>query len=344
MTLEMMQNARRAVLVLTYNGKDISTDIAKSLTNFVYTDATGKLDDVDIALEDRERNWQGPWSPAEGDNIKAEIRTINWGGPGEIKSLPLGSFEVDTFDASGPPDTVSIKALSLPVSSGAKLEKRSKSWEETTLKTVAQEMAKRAGLKLIYEAADNPSYSRLEQTLQSDFGFLQDTATKEGIAIKVSGGSLVLFDEYKYEQQSPIATITRGEDNVIGHSFSWSTANAAYRSCTVSYTDSKTKKTISATYTPPGAPKTGPVLKSNEQADSQAAALKLARKRLRENNKQVGTGSLSLMGDIRMAAALTINVKGWGRFDGKYIIESAKHSIGSSGFTTNLEIRKVLGW
>ncbi|WP_238650007.1 phage late control D family protein [Paenibacillus piscarius] len=339
-----MQDARRAVLVLSYNGKDVTADIAESLTALVYMDATGQLDDLNIDLEDRDHNWQGPWSPAEGDKIKAEIRTINWDGPGEIKSLPLGSFVVDTFDSSGPPDVVSIKALSLPISSGAKMEKRSKAWEKTTLKTVSQEIAKRAGLKLIYEAAENPSYSRLEQALQSDFGFLQETATKEGIAIKVSGGSLVLFDEFKYEQQAPIATITRGKDNVLGHSFSWSAANTAYRSCTISYTDSKTKKAISATYTPPGAPKNGPVLKINEQADSQAAALQLARKRLREKNKLVGTGSLSLMGDIRMAATLTLNIKGWGRFDGKYIIESAKHSIGGSGYTTDLEIRKVLGW
>lgn len=342
--MEQIQDARRAVLVLSYNGKDVTTDIAKSLTNFLFTDATGKLDDLDISLEDCERKWQGPWSPSEGDKIKAEIRTINWEGPGEIKSLPLGSFVVDTFDSSGPPEVVSIKALSLPLSSGAKLERRSKSWENTTLKTVAQETAKRAGLKLIYEASDNPSYSRLEQALQSDFGFLQDTANREGIAIKVSGGSLILFDEFKYEQKTPIATITRGTDNVEGYSFSWNTANTAYRSCTVTYSDSKTKKTISATYTPPGAPKIGPVLKINERADSKAAALKLARKRLRERNKRVGVGTLFLMGDIRMAAALTINVKGWGRFDGKYIIDTAKHKIDSNGYTTELEIRKVLGW
>ncbi|OBZ09106.1 late control protein [Bacillus sp. FJAT-27264] len=339
-----MQDARRAVLVLTYNGKNVSTDIAKSLLSFAYTDATGRLDDLDITLEDRARNWQGPWSPAEGDKIKAEIRTVNWEGPGEIKKLPLGSFEVDSFEFDGPPDAVSIQAVSLPLSNGAKLEKRSKSWEKTTLKTVSGEIAKRAGLKLIYEAPDNPSYSRLEQAEQSDFAFLQDTATREGIAVKVSGGSLVLFDEFSYEQKAAVATIARGKDDVTGHSFKWSTTNKAYRSCTVTYTEAKSKKTISVTYTPPGAPKTGPVLKLNEQAESKAEALRIARKRLRERNKEAGKARLTLMGDIRMAATLTINIKGWGRFDGKYIIESAKHSIGGSGYTTELEIRKVLGW
>jgi len=339
----LKQDARHTVLVLHYNGKDISGSISSSLLSFAYTDATGRLDDLDIQLEDRERNWQGPWNPAEGDKIKAEIRTINWAGPGQIKSLPLGSFEVAACDISGPPDTASIKAVSLPAS-GAKLEKRSKAWEKTTLKTVAGEIAKRARLKLVYEAADNPAYDRLQQTEQADLGFLLDTATKEGIALKVSAGSLVLFDEFTYEQKPVIATITRGKDDVLGHDFSWSTANAAYRQCVVTYTPPKSKKTVKATYTPPGAPKTGPVLRITEQADSEAAALRLARKRLREKNKMYGTGRLRLMGDIRMAATLTINIKGWGRFDGKYIIETAKHTIGSGGYTTELDIRKVLGW
>lgn len=343
--MELMQDARRAVLVLSYNGKDVTQDIAGALKEFKFKDAApGTLDELSITLEDRERKWQGTWTPTEGDRIKGEIRTINWDGPGEIKKIPLGSFEVDSFEFDGPPDTVAIKALSLPVSSDIRQEKRSKAWEKVTLKTVAGEIAKRAGLKLIYEAVDNPSYDRLEQSQLSDLAFLLETATKEGIAIKVSNGSLVLFDESIYEKKPAIATITRGKDNVKGYGFSWGTAYTAYRACEVSYTNSKTKKTVKVIYTPPGAPKSGPILKINEQADSRAAALKLGRKRLREKNKEAGRGTLSLMGDIRMAGGLTINIKDWGRFDGKYIIVSAEHIIGGSGFTTDIEIRKVLGW
>lgn len=338
-----IQDARRAVLVVTYNGKDISGPIGKSLTSFAYTDSTGRLDDLDIQLEDRERQWQGDWSPAANDKINVEIRTINWDGPGQIKSLPLGSFEVVSCSISGPPNAVSLQAVSLP-SSGAKLEKRSKSWEKTKLKTVAQEIADRAGLKLMYETADNPEYDHLQQSEQADLAFLQDTALREGIAIKVSGGNLILFDEFTYEQKDAIATITRGKDNLLGYDFSWSADTAAYRQCVVTYTAVKNKKTLKASYTPPGAPQTGPILRINEQADSEAAAKNLARKRLRERNKEHGKGRLRLMGDIRLAATLTIKLQGWGRFDGKYIIETARHNLGSSGYTTEIEIRKVLGW
>ncbi|WP_277473329.1 MULTISPECIES: late control protein [unclassified Paenibacillus] len=340
-----MQDARRAVLLVNYNGKDVTEDISKALTSFSYNDAAaGTLDDISLALEDRDRNWQGPWEPAAGDKIKAEIRTINWDKPGEIKSLPLGKFEVDTFDFAGPPDAVTIKAVSLPVSSNVRQEKRTKSWEKTTLKTLAGEVANRAGLKLLYEATDNPSFDRIEQAGISDLAFLLDTATKEAIAIKVSGNKLVLFDEFEYEQQPAIATITRGDSNVLGYSFNWSTAYVAYRAAELTYTDTKKKVTYKATYSPPGAPKIGPVLKLNEQVDSQSAALRQALKGLRAKNKEAGKGSLNLMGDIRMATGLTINIKGWGRFDGKYIIESCSQVVGSGGYTTSIGIRKVLGW
>ncbi|WP_340026674.1 contractile injection system protein, VgrG/Pvc8 family [Paenibacillus sp. FSL K6-1096] len=340
-----MQDARRAVLELRYNGKDVTQDITRSLTDFQYNDAaSGSLDDLTVTLEDRERNWQGPWSPVEGDQLVAVIRTVNWDKPGEIKKLPLGTFEVDSIDFSGPPDTISIKAVSLPVTSEVRMQRSSRSWEKTNLKTIAAQVAKRAKLKLIYEAQDNPSYDRLEQSEVSDLAFLLDTAMQEGIAIKVSSGSLVLFDEQEYEQKAAVATIVRGESNVTDYSFAYNTAYAAYRACTVTYTPSQDKETLKATYTPQGAPKSGPVLKINEQVDSQANAMRLARKRLREKNKEGGKGTLSLMGDLRMAAGLTINIKGWKRFDGKYIIESARHSIGSSGYTTSLDIRKVLGW
>lgn len=344
--MEKMQDARRAVLVLEYNGKIVTEYLADSLLEFTYTDAaSGDLDDIDIRLEDRARKWQGPWTAAEGDKIKATIRTVNWGGPGEIKKLFLGSFEVDSGMVEGPPDTVSIKATSLPVYSGARHEKRTKSWEKTQLKTIASEIAKRAGLALLYEATDNPTYDRIEQTDMSDMAFLLDTVKKEGIAAKVSNGKLVLFDEFRYETKPTIAMITKDKDNVLDYSFSWSFASKAYRSASLTYTDSSKKKTYKATFTPPGAPKSGPVLKLNDQVSSDAEALRTARKRLREKNKEYGKGSLTLMGDIRMATGLTIDIKGWGKYDGKYIIESCTHAVsGSGGYTTSLQIRKVLGW
>lgn len=343
--MNKIQDARRTILVLRYNGIEVTDDIADSLLEFTYNDAeSGSIDDIQISLEDKDRKWQGLWEPAEGDKISTEIRTINWSGPGEIKKLPLGSFEVDSFGSSGPPDSVSIKAIALPVKTDVRFEDRSKSWEDVSLKTIAEGFAKKAGLKLIYEATDNPKYDRLDQTEQSDIAFLCEQATTEGIAIKIASGSLILFDESEYEKKSTVAKIVRGHDNILSYNFNWETANKAYRACKVSYTDPKKNKKIEYMYVPPGAPKTGPILKINQQVDSVAEAQRLAKKSLREKNKQAGRASLTLVGDIRIATSVTIDIVGWKRFDGKYIVESCSHVVGSAGYITTLEIRKVLGW
>lgn len=339
------QLARRTELVITYNGWDLSEDIAKSITNFSYRDAPpGELDEIEITIEDRERNWQTPeWFPLQGDFIKAEIRTVNWDKPGEIKKLPLGSFDVSTVEFSGEPDILTIKAVSLPLQSKVRQEVRTKAWEKVTLKSIAADIAKRAGLKLQYLIKDTFTYDRQEQTEQSDLAFLNDLCVSEGVAVKVTGNQLVLFDEAVYEQADPVATIERGKDNISSFSFSWDAAYASYVACEVSYTTKK-NKTIKARYTPPGAPKLGPVLKINESASSKAEALRKAKKSLRDKNKEIGKASLSLAGDIRFAAGVTIKISGFGYFDSKCLVLSVTHSLSSSGYSTDLEIRQVLGW
>ncbi|MDR7318920.1 contractile injection system protein, VgrG/Pvc8 family [Brevibacillus nitrificans] len=341
-----MVDARRAELVISYNGVDISIDLAKSLMDFTYTDAApGESDDIQITLEDRENMWQSPeWMPLQGDKIIAEIRTIGWDNAGEVKRLPLGSFEVDSVSSSGPPDTVNIKATSLPISGNARQETRTKAWEKVTLKAIAADIAKRAGLKLNYLAPVNPTYERIDQTEQEDLAFLYTQSKEEGIALKIASGQLVLFDEFEFEKGEPVATFKRGTDNILSYSFDWSAAYAAYVACEVSYTQAKKKSTIKVKYVPPGAPSIGPILKINEQVDNEAAALRKARKSLRDKNKERSQASLSLMGDIRLAAGLTIQVAGFGTFDGKYLIERASHKIGSGGYTTDITIRQVLGW
>ncbi|RAV18835.1 phage late control D family protein [Paenibacillus contaminans] len=337
--------ARRAELIVKYNGVDISADLAESVIDFTYTDAyAGELDDLQLTLEDRFRKWQGPWSPQEGDQIVAEIVLRNWKESGDELQFPCGTFYVDSGSCSGPPDIVSIRAVSLPVDSEIRQERRSKAWEKISLWTIAQEIANTAGLDLQFYATDNPNYDREDQDDESDLSFLADLMRDEGIAAKITGDQLILFDESFFESRDAVLTLTRGEDWILDFAFEWSLTDVAYRACEVRYKDSKSDKMLKATYTPPGAPEMGPILRIRESVDSEAEALRIARKRLRERNKQAGKGTLSLVGDVRLAAGMTINIAGWGRFDGKYLIERARHKVGNDGYTTGIDIRKVLGW
>lgn len=337
-------DTRRAELELTYNGYDLSIDIAKYLTDFAYNDApSGELDDISITLQDRDNEWQTPeWMPLAGDSLKAAIRVRHWDKPGTAQKIQLGDFEVDSVDLSGPPSTVQIKGVSLGISSNIRQEKRSKAWEKVTLRSIAGEIAKKAGYKLVYSAPVNPTYDRLDQNEQSDLEFLLQQCKSEGVALKVTGKQLVLFDEFEYEKKAPVATYTIGKDKILSYSFSVAVAYAAYVACEISYTSGK--KTIKTKYVPPGAPAIGPVLKINEKVSSQAEALRKARNAIRDKNKDMGRSSLSVVGDIRMAAGVVVEIGGAGTFDGNYLVESASHRIGSSGYVTDLTIRPVLGW
>lgn len=364
-------DTRRAELELSYNGYDLSIDIAKYLIDFSYTDApSGELDDIQITLQDRDNEWQTPeWMPLAGDSIKAAIRVRHWNKPGTAQKIQLGDFEVDSIDLSGPPSTVQIKGVSLGISSNIRQEKRSKAWEKVTLRSIAGEIAKKAGYKLVYSAPVNPTYDRLDQNEQSDLEFLLQQCKSEGVALKVTGKQLVLFDEFEYEKKPAVATYEIGKDNILSYSFSVAVAYAAYVACEISYTQPKAKKkkptasgsaaTVTATaaakgksntttyrvkYVPPGASTLGPVLKINEKVTGKAEALRKARNALREKNKDMGRSSLSVVGDIRMAAGVVITIGGAGTFDGNYLVESAAHRIDSSGYVTDLTIRPVLGW
>lgn len=360
-------DTRRAELELSYNGYDLSIDIAKYLIDFSYNDApSGELDDLQITLQDRDNEWQTPeWMPLPGDSLKAAIRVRHWDKPGTAQKLPLGDFEVDSVDLSGPPSVVQIKGVSLGVKSNIRQEKRSKAWEKVTLRSIAAEIANRAGVKLVYSAPANPTYDRLDQNEQSDLDFLLQQCKSEGVAVKVTGEQLVLFDEFEYEKKAPVATYVIGKDKVLSYQFGFSLSYAAYVACEISYTQPKTKKkkatssstatttaksksktttTYKVKYAPPGAPTLGPVLKLKEKVTGKAEALRKARNALREKNKEMGRSSLSIVGDIRMAAGVVITIGGAGTFDGDYLVESAAHRISSSGYVTDLTIRPVLGW
>ena len=41
-------------------------------------------------------------------------------------------------------------------------------------------------------------------------------------------------------------------------------------------------------------------------------------------------------------ASVTVTLEGWGAWDGKYIVSQAKHTVSGTGYTTQIQLRKVL--
>ncbi|MBJ6362093.1 phage late control D family protein [Paenibacillus sp. GCM10012307] len=357
---------RRAEIELIYEGKNISRDISPYLVSLSFTDNTGKADDLQIVLEDREGKWSNPWLPKAGDKITAKIILYSWYRPGSVHSVPCGTFEVDSINISAPPESVTVRASSLPSNSRLKNERNTKAWEKVTLSQIAKRIGAAAKLKVLFET-DDVTYDRIDQTNQTDIAFLVDIADKEGVSVKVTNDAIVLFDDLKYESMVPVRKIERGQSDILSYAFDLNTVDAAYAACTVSYlttvkpakknakdkpTERKRRPTkkrtkpaklmIKGSYRIPG--KIGPELKLNERVASVAEAIKKAKKALRQKNKEVERGSLTLMGDYVLVQGVTVNLSGFGGFNGKYFIETATHTVSGSGYDVRLELRKVLGY
>lgn len=328
-------------LHVTYESVDITADLRSYMLSWTYTDnLSGQADDLQLTLEDSQALWIGPWAPQEGAVLVAEIRRGNWIEGARNDVLPLGQFELDELEGEDRPSTVTIKATSVPESSSLRGEQKDRAWEKVTLSVIANDIAKGAGLEILFDTEDNPEYDRMEQTGETDLSFLMRLCNDSGLCLKVTGDRMVIFDEEKYERLDPVDTINRYTSGV--KNLRWRrTLQGLYSSCRVDYQGPNSKSKLSATFTPPNPPKTKRVLRINEQVDSHKAALRLACKKLRNENKNAVSVSFTLPGDTRYVAGVTLMLDGFGVLNGKYIVTQATHSQ-QSGYETSLELRRCL--
>ena len=344
--------ARRILTIIKYNNKDISADISKYLKSISYTDnLSGEADDLQITLEDKAGLWQSTWMPEKGALLDVMLQQKYWQTLSALpQSLRLGLFEIDEITSSGYPSEVQIKAVSVPDNNTLRGTERSRSWEKAKLQVIANDIASAAGMSLFWDTEENPVLDRAEQTEQSDLSFLYAICKDKGLALKISDKKIIIFDEAKYEAEKAKITIVKPgtvykkESGMkylfVGTGYSLRTKiRDIYAACRVSYQQGSSKSNIEATYTAAG--KKGKTLQVNEQVESVAEALNLAKKRLREKNKDEVTGSLNMLGNFVLLSGVTVNLLGFGAFDDKYLITRASHDIGS-GYTTHIDVRRCL--
>lgn len=289
-------------------------------------------------------------STIKGLSIQALIIRKNWHGDGKDKILDCGLFELDSVNADGPPATITIKGTSLPFNSQIRQTKKSKAWEAYTLSQIANEIATANGMTCMYESTVDPYYARVEQITMSDIAFLKELCNNAGISLKATNKIVVLFDQESYEAKPAVFTIEKNSEikkssSYTKYKLSTGAADKEYASCRVSYIDPVTKNMIEGIayiedYNPKD--KNNQVLEITAKVNSIGEAQALAKKMLRLKNKYEYTANFTLPGNPDLVAGVTVMLVGWGAFDGKYIINQAKHSIGKSGYTTQLKLRHIL--
>lgn len=274
--------------------------------------------------------------------IQAAILRQNWRGDGKDELLECGQFELDTINAQGPPNTVSLKATALPFCSSIRQTEKSKSWENYTLSGIANEMADKNGMACMFESGVNPSYKRIEQYKNSDIAFLKKLCQDAGCSLKITNNIIVIFNQSKYAEKPAIRTICYGKDYI---SYKLSTSESGtYTSCRVSYTGND-GKVISGTAYITGYKKDdkkNQCLEIKQKVSSVAEAQTLAAQTLRLHNKFEFSATFTVPGDPSLLAGCNIMLSGFGAWDGKYAVKQARHKVDNAGYTTQISLRRIV--
>lgn len=368
---------RRSYLKLFYENKDITQDVSRYIESFSFTERAknGESDELTLTLLNRDGEWCNAWFPYRGAKIQAFIYTQSWNQVNDSYTLDCGTFEIDDITDSGPPNIVSLSALSIGITSSIRGQANSKAWENFKLSKIVDEIAAKHGFNVFFDSEYDPVIDRFDQKNESDLAFLLKVAEYIGVNIRMSKNKLIVYQDVLYDSKEASFTARKNQDGYINHSIRASSADI-YKACHVQYLDSlsgnfltyqysidgrsgtlgkksssggdtkideKTRMVISkpSTESVIEAPAVGKVLKINRRCKNLVEAQQLAKNKLRNKNEREFTGSLSFVGNLYLRAGLTIVLSGFGVWDSvMWVIDEVNHSWSvSSGLETSITIR-----
>lgn len=330
-------------MVINWKGKVSNLNLQPGIPYPICVDYLGWFAENQVQKVNLEEQKPKEKPVGKGLTISAAITRRNFRDDGKDDILDCGVFELDNITADNSPNGITIRATSVPYSCSIRQTLKSKSWENTSLQKIVKEIADKNGFGVMYEVTANPMYSRVEQYRQSDIAFLSKLCHDCGASLKFTNNIIVVFDQAKYENKKAVRTIKYGKEY---EKYRLSTGtNNTYTSCRVSYT-TPSGTVISAVEYAEGYKENSDknqCLEVHQKVGSIAEAQELAHKTLRLHNKYEYEASFTFPGDTSLVAGCTVELSGFGAWNGKYIIKQAKHSIShNNGYTTQITLRKAL--
>jgi uncharacterized protein len=337
---------RSPYLRVTYNGVNITTEITSQLVDLQVVDKlSGETDELSIRLEDTDGLWRSSWYPRKRDKVMVELGY-------EDEVLSFGTFEVDEIESSGPPDSITIKAIAAGISKQLR-SKRSSAHEGKTLKQVAQAVADANGLTVIGEIGDI-QIGRVTQDRETDLGFLKRIAGDYGYVFSVRDSQLIFTDVFEIEKAGVVTKIDRTQ--IVSYSVKDSTKDTA-ASAAVSYSDPDSAEEVDFEYSEDqlegygvqddfsdGARSFGKSdrFKVEKRVENTQQAERVAKTALHSANSRQVTANLELPGDPKLMAGANIELTGMRKHSGKYQLQQVSHTFSrSSGYTCSLDCNKI---
>jgi phage protein D len=324
---------------IVYSGRDVTADLSAYVTEVRYTDRlTGQSDELDVTLGDDGGRWLGAWYPDKGAEMSLEY------GYAHQRLVSAGGFDVDEVEISGPPSVVRIRALSTGITRQVRT-RRGKAYENTTLKAIVAQAAKRIGAKVSGEIGEI-AIDRVTQYQETDWAFVVRLCREYGYTAKLcdNNRTLVVARAGSLAEQSPVRTLYPSDLT------SWRYADKVTdvpSKTSVRYHNPDTKEVVEQQAQAGDVASQDTVTAQDEnkqhvraRSAAQAKAIAEAEQQRREQDKVALNGTLP--GDPKIVAGAIIDIHGLRRLNGLYLVTQATHSMGrSGGYVTEFEAKRV---
>ncbi len=363
----------------TGKSADISTDVAADLLSLSYTDKVGdEADSLSLQFQDASAKWALAWDPERGDTVAVTIGTKDGRsvttGKMMIDRLSIsGRPRTFTIEAVNIPldntvrrtqkerafESTTLKAIGDRIAADNGLEFSYTAEDDPEFDRVSQN--KETDLEFL--ARISKDYAITVKIFDGKLVMYDQKALEasEAKATLTESGSTVLSWSFETQQDQRYKAVTVQWRNVRHTSATRNSASEASSEDTKDYVAQYYGKS-SGKGSAKAEPKKGAVKTTVEYTDytyiddsiddsaqvfvmkkrvnSKAQAEQIAKAKLRELNLHAVTGNISVIGDPTLTAGSVIELSGFGSFDGRFLIESATHSVGGSGYTTGLNVRK----
>jgi phage protein D len=321
-------------LYVEINNRDVSAYITPYLLSFRYIDNDGldkdESDDVEIEVEDSIGFFRKN-PPARGSSLK-----VRFGYEEAVRDAGVFFIDSYTFRYSQSGATFTIKALAKDVKASFRTLKTT-AFENTSLKKIAEDIAKRNGYKLYFEGSDI-TFQRIDQYKQRDLEFLSQLCKRYGYTCKTADGKIVIQGIESILNRNVMFVLT--PEWVIDLGIEVSSLNAG--TVDVVYLDPQKKEaTADKKKANVEASQDKQVERVRVENKAQAERISNAQKAL--NEMREFKGRLTCVGIPSIYASGSIELKGFDNFDGVYYVAQVEHEIRRDGYTTRIEFLKKPG-
>lgn len=309
------------------NGGDITRLIADRLLSMRLNEqAEQQSDSLEITLDDRDKRIP---VPSNGTWLRVWLGYSSGGR----KPVYMGAFAVDEVELSMGPRSMVIKATASNTAPTLQKEQRTKSWHNTTLGAVVQEIAGRHNVVPVIKGELASQQIRHEdQTNESDQAFLTRLAEKFKATIKPADGKLVVVPRGATDNAG---SVTISQEEVTN----WRATlknRGAYGGVKAKWLDRTVNKEKVVTAGESGGAL--PVFEEKQLYKTQAEAQKAAESRLQSLRAGEVRVNITLPGRPDVNAEGMVTLAGFrGEVDGTWNVKNVTHDLGSSGYVTTVE-------